>query len=73
MPAQEMLTKAWKRYQRKPNAVGVTELARQLKIPYGNVYYPLCKGRKVNADIWLKLMKGIGGHKEVVIEMMKGT
>lgn len=46
--------------KKKTTKLDITNLAERCGLSYSNVYQPLLNKRKPNADIWLKLMKGLG-------------
>lgn len=60
--SQEILNEAFKQYARATNQKkpDIGRLARECDLPYSTVYNPLYNKRPTSAEIFLKILKGLG-------------
>ncbi len=65
MSSELILKRYVKNYKKRNNGtLDVAEIARKADLPYTSAYQVLCRGRKPNADIWLKIITALGGKVE---------
>ena len=69
MAGRALIKQAFERYKKKNSGkVDIAELARNCDLAYGNVYNALYTDRKINMDIFIKLMRGLGSPIFVGVE-----
>ena len=60
MDAQRLLDRAFTKYKKKHPNLKITDLAKEIGLPYTSVYSPIFERRRCSADNWLKIMAYLG-------------
>lgn len=60
MKAHRLLKKAFDEYKKKQENFSMSQLSRDMGLPYSSIYNPIMQNRRCNADIWIKMMTHFG-------------